>query len=1436
MGRTIVVDKSGSDTTGNGTVIAPFLTIKKAFQTAMAGTSVNNPTVIYVAAGVFTEDNSSGPLAVTSSGFTLIGQSSRATLLVPSTPTNGLYTMNNVSFVVASMRIEPLVGTSTSTAFAISGSFSVYFTNVLFRFWKIPISCSGNGPNLSSILIDTCLYTQNETTLSVSSTNVLFNDSQVRGSIGLVPLNTYNGILATDAQTVIYVSGSLFVWLGYAVRVANQCAAFINGCNFVFNNIGVLTDTVANTTLVACSFSKLDDISGTRQIGLKVTDSGSYVTMSSSTVDGRNVGGVIEGIGISVINNGKLNLQSCTITNCYLGIQLGVPSGTPDGQATECVLSSVGFETNSPESLHLRGTCTFIGSLVTVDDIATIVLETTDNVKIVACDTTSTSAFLSIGNFTNTDLSLMKVATKVIDPPVLEYRMDIYDAESLMFNNPDTSAEASIGVMCDQASSVNVMSRTSAANQESSLRLVSDTSATAGDGTSFRGWRIFKTGGTAPNAQLSFTYQNSIIGQDLLAEKTIFQIDASDVPTELFRFLDCRLTWGTSNDTDLYKNSAGVLRSSGNLILDGITASRALTTNASSQLVASATTDTQLGYLSSVTSSVQTQLDNRLPLSGGTLTGPVIFTAGSAALPSVNVGSNGGLFSEGSGQLDFATAGVHRVKINASGTVFFLNYGTIGVLHCAGTTSSPDGQLTSSLIVDDDITNATISTAKLASVSSGNTSSYIVQRDGSGNFSANMITLSGTTTNSTDVATKAYVDSIASTGVVFHEAVRVVSIANIASLTGTMTIDGVALNNGDRVLLTAQTSAVENGAWVVGTPWTRPTDFAAGNEAKSAYFSVTEGTAEAGSAWVCSTPTAIIDTDPLSFAIFSSPVVISGTNVGTGTGSIFQSVVGTNINFRTLLNDGYLIISTATNEVKLAVDATSTNSSSKIVARDGSGNFAAGTITGTLVGSASLNLLLTGGTLSGSVLFPDGSAGSPSVQVGTTGTGLSSTVTNQLDLQTNGAIVASFGSTGVLFLTSASYTTASGILHAAITTGQVTSSLITNGDVDPSAAIVDTKLATLTTPGKVSNAATTATSANTANAIVARNASGNFTAGTITANLLGNVTGASSDNVLKAGDTMTGTLTFPIGLATAPSILFTGTGAGFSSLSGGLQLSTASLLRLTVDAGGAVTISSLNSSGIVHTSSAGLLSTSLITNSDVHAAAAIVDTKLDTLSTPGKVNNSATTATAANTASAIVARDSGGNFTASTVLVTVGVDGSGTVGLGLTSATAVGIGSSGITTTVNGTFTTAVSRGSWYCKTNFSPSFTANTNRLTTPGSATAGTLVDMTHASTGVLTYTGTRTRTFDVKVSITFTSGPSGSNMIFFISKNSSTTISTTQCEQRIQITGGNNANQMCLTLQDQIDLATNDTIQLAGTSALTTSAVVYNFVSMTAFALMN
>jgi hypothetical protein len=59
-------------------------------------------------------------------------------------------------------------------------------------------------------------------------------------------------------------------------------------------------------------------------------------------------------------------------------------------------------------------------------------------------------------------------------------------------------------------------------------------------------------------------------------------------------------------------------------------------------------------------------------------------------------------------------------------------------------------------------------------------------------------------------------------------------------------------------------------------------------------------------------------------------------------------------------------------------------------------------------------------------------------------------------------------------------------------------------------AIVDSKLATISTAGKVANSATTATNNNVINTIVSRDPSGNFSAGTITATLTGTASYATN--------------------------------------------------------------------------------------------------------------------------------------------------------------------------------------------------------------------------------------------------------------------------------------------------------------------------------------
>ncbi|MDP4237610.1 MAG: hypothetical protein Q8919_14290, partial [Bacteroidota bacterium] len=98
-----------------------------------------------------------------------------------------------------------------------------------------------------------------------------------------------------------------------------------------------------------------------------------------------------------------------------------------------------------------------------------------------------------------------------------------------------------------------------------------------------------------------------------------------------------------------------------------------------------------------------------------------------------------------------------------------------------------------------------------------------------------------------------------------------------------------------------------------------------------------------------------------------------------------------------------------------------------------------------------------------------------------------------------------------------------------------------------------------------------------------------------------------------------------------------------------------------------MTLSSLTTPGVVHNNGTGALSTSTIVNADVSATADIADTKLATISTSGKVSNSATTASSTNTANTIVLRDGSGNFSAGTITA-VGMTLSGKVSSAATSA------------------------------------------------------------------------------------------------------------------------------------------------------------------------
>lgn len=151
-------------------------------------------------------------------------------------------------------------------------------------------------------------------------------------------------------------------------------------------------------------------------------------------------------------------------------------------------------------------------------------------------------------------------------------------------------------------------------------------------------------------------------------------------------------------------------------------------------------------------------------------------------------------------------------------------------------------------------------------------------------------------TNPQDAATKNYVDG-AINGLSWKAPVVAASTANIASLSGTMTVDGVALVAGNRVLVKNQTTGSANGIYVVAAgAWTRAADSSTGAQVENEACYVDQGTTQAGTGWTCTTPLPItIGTTSLTYAQFSGAGTYTAGNGLTLTGNVFAVGAGTGI-------------------------------------------------------------------------------------------------------------------------------------------------------------------------------------------------------------------------------------------------------------------------------------------------------------------------------------------------------------------------------------------------------------------------------------------------------------------------------------------------------------------------------------------------------------
>ena len=114
----------------------------------------------------------------------------------------------------------------------------------------------------------------------------------------------------------------------------------------------------------------------------------------------------------------------------------------------------------------------------------------------------------------------------------------------------------------------------------------------------------------------------------------------------------------------------------------------------------------------------------------------------------------------------------------------------------------------------------------------------------------NRILFVGTPVVGTDAANKNYVDSVAQ-GLDAKPSVRAATTANI-TLSGTQTIDGVALAANERVLVKNQSIGTQNGIYAVSAgSWTRVTDADDIEKLRSAFVFVEQGTVNGDTGWTC---------------------------------------------------------------------------------------------------------------------------------------------------------------------------------------------------------------------------------------------------------------------------------------------------------------------------------------------------------------------------------------------------------------------------------------------------------------------------------------------------------------------------------------------------------------------------------------------------------